>query len=381
MARIVVGSYLVRYPLGGNVSCVLQYLLGLHRLGHEVYFVEKSAYVKSCYDPHANEMTDDCSSGVKIVRDVLTRFGLQDRFCYVDAQDRYHGLSPRSVEAIFRSSDLFIEMGSHEAWLNETGWSKTRILLDGDPGFSQIWIETRISQGDQPPRYDAYFTVGANVGSSRSIAPTAGERWRPYFHPVVVDLFPVTPVGDAAPFTTVMNWESYRPVEYRGESYGHKNIEFDNFLDLPSLTPVSLELAVAGPAVPRERLRRHGWGVRDGRAATITTDCYWDYIRASRGEFTVCKNGFVRMNTGWFGDRSSAYLASGRPVVMQDSGFGSRLPCGVGLFAVKDADEAAAALEEIGRDWPRHSRAAREIAVEYLDAPKVLGRLLRDVGL
>jgi hypothetical protein len=133
--------------------------------------------------------------------------------------------------------------------------------------------------------------------------------------------------------------------------------------------------------VPRERLAARGWNVREGTSTTTTIDSFWDYIRSSRGEFTVCKNGFVEMQTGWFSDRSSAYLASGRPVVMQDTGFGSHLPCGAGLFAVTTAQEAAAALEEINADWVSHSQAARQIALEHLDANVVLTRLLDEAGL
>ena len=381
MARIILGSYLVRYPLGGNVSCVLQYLVGLKRLGHEVYFVEKSGYENSCYDPIKREMTSDCSYGVAVVAELLARFGLQDNFCYVDQQNQYHGMSQKVVNDAFKTSDLFIEMGTHEAWLEESTWSRCRILLDGDPGFSQIWMDLRLTEGNRPPAYDHYFTVGSNIGTPSSSAPTAGATWRHYFHPVVSSLFAVEPVKATAPFTTVMNWESYKTVEYNGQTYGHKNLEFEKFMELPSLTNVSLETAVGGPVVPRELLARHGWRVREGRDVSLTVDAYWDYIRSSLGEFTVCKNGFVAMNTGWFGDRSSVYLASGRPVVMEDTGFGSRLPCGTGLFAVKTRDEAAAAFEEIEKDWARHSTAAREIAVEYLDADKVLRQLLQEAGV
>lgn len=381
MARIILGSYLVRYPLGGMVSYVMQYLIGLQRLGHDVYFVEKSGYASSCYDPEKNAMTSDCSYGVGVIRGLFDRFGLSNRFCFVDEENNYHGMSAKKADEVFRSSDLFIEMGTHEAWRDESAHSQRRILLDGDPGFSQIWLDQRKAAGEVPPEYDAYFTVGSNVGTSISTAPTAGESWHHYFHPVVTSLFPVVPAPESAPFTTVMNWESYKTVEYNGREYGHKNIEFEKFIDLPQVTSIPLEVAVAGPGVPRERLASRGWKVKEGTRTTTTVDSFWDYVRDSRGEFTVCKNGFVEMQTGWFSDRSSVYLASGRPVVMQDTGFGSHLPCGSGLFAVSTAEEAASALEEINGDWEHHSKAAREIAVEHLDAAVVLTRLLQEVGL
>lgn len=367
--------------MGGMISYVLQYLIGLDRLGHDVYFVEKSGYPNSCYDPERHTMTSDCSYGVRIVSELLTRFGLGGKYCYVDEEGHYYGMSAATINDVFRSSDLFIEMGSHEAWLEESVWSRRRILLDGDPGFNQIWAEQRLENGEHPPKYDAYFTVGANVGTAASTAPTAGEHWRPYFHPIVTELIEPVAVEDSAPFTTVMNWESYGKVEYKGREYGHKNMEFDRFIDLPRLTSAPLEVAVAGPQVPRQHLADQGWRVREGTTTTKTVDSFWDYVRCSRGEFTVCKNGFVAMNTGWFSDRSAVYLATGRPVVMQDTGFGSSLPTGTGLFAVRTADEAAAAIDEINTDWPRHSRAARDIAVEYLDASVVLKRVLREAAI
>lgn len=381
MARIVLGSYLVRYPLGGNMSCVLQYLLGLLHLGHEMYFVEKSGYSQSCYDVSKNVMTDDCSYGMRVVGGLLARFGLGDRWCYVDADERYHGLGRERVQAIFKSADLFIEMGTHEAWLAEAADAELRVLVDGDPSFSQMWMENRAAAGEHVPRYDHYYTVGSNVGTDRSTAPTAGETWRHLFHPVMLSLFPAGSPNPDAPFTTVMNWESYAPVEYKGRQFGHKNLEFRKFMGLPQATATPLELAVAGPNVPADLLRESGWRVRDAHSATISFDSYAEYIRGSKGEFTVCKNGFVATQCGWFGDRSSVYLASGRPVIMQDTGFGSRLPCGRGLFAVRTVDDAVAAIDEIQGNYEYHSRWARAIANEFLDAPLVLGRFLREIGV
>jgi hypothetical protein len=381
MARIILGSYFVRYPLGGNLSCVLQYLLGIHRLGHEIYFVEKSGYADSCYDVPRNMMTDDCTYGISIVNALLARFGLEHRWCYVDAANCYHGMSKREIDEVFRSADVFIEMGTHEAWLEEAERARLRVLVDGDPGFSQMWMENRSARGEWAPEYDYYFTVGRNVGTERSTAPTAGKIWHPSFHPVDVDLFPPSASMPEAPFTTIMNWKSYSTVEYRGVTYGHKNDAFETFVNLPSLVESPLELAVAGHDLPSDRLSAAGWRLRDAHAVTISFDSYARYVGASRGEFSVCKQGFVATNCGWFGDRNAVYLASGRPVIQQDTGFSDHLPTGCGLFAVRDADEAAMAILEITRDYARHSAAAREIAREYLHAPVVMKRLFDEIGV
>jgi hypothetical protein len=381
MARIVIGSYMVRYPLGGVLSSSLQWLVGFQRMGHDVYFVEKNGWANSCYDPSKNVMSDDCSYGTRALDELLSRFGLENRWCFVDAEGRYHGLARERIEAVFRSADVFVDRGTHGAWLAEAGHSGLRVYVDGEPGMRQMRMENSLAAGETLPEYDFYFTTGRNVGTARSSSPTAGKTWRPIAHPVVVDLFSHRPAGDGAAFTTVMNWQSYEPIRFRGDVFGHKDVEFEKFIDLPQRTGVPMEVAASGGKLPVERLRQAGWRILDAHQVTVSVDSYWEYLSCSRGEFGVCKSGFVRTNNGWFGDRGSAYLASGRPVVQQDTGFGDHLPCGVGLMAVRTADEAAAAIEEITADYERHSRRAREIAKEHLEASKVLGGFLREIGL
>jgi hypothetical protein len=177
-----------------------------------------------------------------------------------------------------------------------------------------------------------------------------------------------------------MNWQSHARFEYEGVTYGQKDMEFDKFAHLPARTPAVMEMAVAGGSVPRDPLASAGWRVRDALEVTRTLDSYMDYIRHSKGEFAVCKNVFVATNSGWTSDRSAAYLASGRPVVMQETGFSHHIPCGEGLFAVRTIEEAAGAIEEINLNYDRHRRAAREIAREYFEASKVMERMLNQLG-
>lgn len=363
------------------MSWVLQYLLGFQKLGHDLYFVEKSDYADACYNPVKNTMSDDCSYGIATVRELLGRFGLQDRWCFVDAQERYHGLSRQRVEALFQSADVFIDMGTHGAWFLEAAAAQLRVLVDGEPGFTQIKLEKRLAAGEAVPEYDCYYTVGQNIGTAQTTAPTARKVWRSLFHPVDTDLFHTEPSPHHAPFTTVMNWQSHPPLEFNGATYGQKDREFARFMDLPRRTESTLEVAISGRNVPTAQLFASGWRVRDAHAVTLSFDSFQEYIRASRGEFSVCKHVFVATHSGWFSDRSAAYLASGRPVVLQDTGFSVHLPCGRGLFAVRTVDEAAAALDEINSDYHRHTQWAREIGCEYLEATKVLGRFLRELGL
>lgn len=381
MARIIVGSYMVRYPLGGMMSWVLQYLVGFQQFGHEVYFVEKSGYADSCYDPVRDIMSDDCRYGAQVVNEILRRHGLQDRWCYVDAGGTYHGLPRQRIEEVFRSADLFFDMGTHGDWLGEASKTGLRVLVDGEPAFTQMKMANRMASGEDLPEYDRYYTTGQNIGTDHSTAPTAGRLWRTLFHPVSIDLFPPLRVENGSPFTTVMNWQSYEPVRYNGDVYGHKDIEFERFSHLPQATNVPLEVAVSGKAVPREKLARLGWSIRDAHDVSISFDSFVDYIYRSMGEFSVCKNGYVTTRSGWFSDRSAAYLAAGRPVILQETGFSQHLPCGEGLFAVEDVTMAAEALEEVQRQFRFHSNRAREIAYEYLDTSKVLRKFLDEVGI
>jgi hypothetical protein len=381
MARIVVNSYMVRYPLGGMMSWVLQYLVGFHRMGHEVYFVEKSGYPSDCYDAERDIMTDDCKYGVGVVDELLARFGLDERWCFVDAGGEHHGLSERQLSRAFEAADLYIDMGTRGDWTEEAEASGARVFVDGEPGYCQIRMEKALAAGQESPRFDHYYSTGRNIGTAKASAPTAGKRWRPIFHPVNVELFENRPPPAGAGYTTVMNWQSHPPLEFEGRVYGQKDLEFEKFVSLPGATNASLELAVSGERVPSGRLLDAGWKLRDSHEVTASYDSFIDYIRSSRGEFSVAKNVFVATRSGWFSDRSAAYLASGRPVVMQDTGFSSHLPCGEGLFAIDSAEEAAEALDQIEADYPRHRAAAREVAAEHLDAPKVLARLLEEVGL
>jgi hypothetical protein len=385
MGRVVFGGWMVRYPLGGNLSWGLQWMLGAKRLGHDVYMVERASWENECYDPVRAAMTDDCRVGAASVDALLRRFGLGESWAFADLGGTYHGMSKARVRDLLASCDAFVDLGTHGAWLDELSGPVVRVLVDGEPGYTQMTMESR--HGDDPREgYDVFFTNGADVGSAHSSAPAAGKRWHGVFNPVVADLFDCVPAEPEAPFTTVMNWRAHERIEYDGTVYGQKDVEFAAFADLPRRVSASLELAAAGlghsnGGPSAEDLSAQGWGLVDPHTNAGSFDSFASYIRGSRGEFTVCKNVFVATSSGWFSDRSAAYLASGRPVVMQDTGFSRHLPCGDGLFAVSNADEAAAAIEEIDAHWAHHSRAAREIAEEHLDASRVLPAFFDEIGV
>ena len=386
MARIVFGTYMFRYPLGGLLSCMLQWILGFKLLGHDIYVVEKSGWPGSCYDPSRQTSSDDCTFGIRVISALLARFGLGECWCYVDAEGRHHGLSRCRLAEIFSSADVFIDYGAHGHWEEESARCGVRVLVDGEPAFRQMKLELNPEVHAIAMRaYDRYFTIGQNIGTPQCPATTAGISWGHVLSPVVLELFsddadPESALPVDAPFTTVMNWRSHDELDFHGQLFGQKDAEFSKFLQLPQLVAAPMEVAISGEA-PVARLMESGWRVRRAQDVTIDFDTFVRYIKRSRGEFSVCKNVFVVTRSAWFSDRSAAYLASGRPVVMQNTGFSEHLPCGKGLFAVDTVEQARDAIEEICAEFPRHSRAARRVAAEHLAAERVLKRFLTELGV
>ncbi len=377
MARIIVSGTIVRYPLAGMVQWFLGWIVGLSQLGHTVYFVEKSGWPESCFDPTKGTMGDDCTYGLQSVATALNRYRLGQQWCYVDHSGQYHGMSEKEVELAFSSADLFLDLEWGE-WRDEAQNAQLRVFVDGEPGWFQIKLANEPPH--DPPVYDAYYTVGLNIGTSRSSAPTAGIDWRGTQSPLLIDEFPVSKPPRNGPYVTIMNWTSHKEVEYNGVTYGQKDIEFAKFMELPQLIDSPFTLAVAGSA-PRDQLRGYGWVLADPHEVTRTTVTLQRFLHSSRGYFSVAKNVRVATNAGWFSDIAGYSLATGRPAILQESGFSDHLPTGSGLFAVESAQEAAEAVRVIEHDYQKHAASARRIAEEYLDARVVLKKMLDDVGV
>lgn len=378
------GSYMIRYPLGGNLSWALQYLSGFKDLGHEVYLIEKHTYDDSCFDPVQQILTNDCSSGIRIVSQLLQRFGLENNWCFIGEDNTHYGLSKTQVDDLFKNADLFIENGSHEAFQEELASSNAKsVYIDVDPAFTQIKWHNRSNNGFPVPSFDYYYTNGLNVGQPGNILPTCDLTWRYIFNPVNTRLFKTTSPKKDAPYSTIMNWRSYyaRPT-YKGVSYGHKEQEFKKFENLPARVDVPLEVTLANIPLNKDKeLESMGWHVRHAHEVTSTYDVFQQYLQEVRGEFSVVKHMYAATCSGWFSDKSAAFLASGRPVILQETGFSQHLPVGEGLFAVNEKEEAKGAIETIESNYELHSRKAREIAVEYLDTNRVLGKFISELGL
>lgn len=374
--RIIVAGYLVRGPLGGMASYHLQYLRGLLDLGHEVFFIEDSDDYPACYDPVQDVTGTDASYGLRFATATFRRAGLADRWAYHDAHSgRWHGPRAEDAVALCKSSELLIDIGGlapERSWLFEI---PARALVDIDPVFTQIRHLTDPAARQRARNFTAFFTVAENIGRGADI-PDDGLPWRPTRQPIVLDDWqPSDPPPDAG-FSTVMLWDSYPAREFEGRHYGMKSESFEPFIELPSRVSVGMELAVGSASAPIDRLRKQGWSIRDSREPTRDPWSYAKYISGSLAEFSVAKQAYVATRSGWFSDRSAAYLASGRPVLLQETGFSDRLETGRGLLAYRTPDQAVAGIEEIRRQFPQHMRAARELAESRFDSKQILSELV-----
>lgn len=375
----IFAGYLARYPLGGHLLSQFHFLAGLTKLGYEVVFLEHYGWPNACYDPRTNTMTDDPAYGLSQILPFFMHIGLQ-RWCYVDASEIWHGLQRDKVRTLCRDA-AFVMSSSSTTWLDELRECPTRIFVDIDPGFTQFKMSSTPSLScpgyASPHDFNFHFTFGERIGKPGCPIPTHGVHWYPCRQPLARDLISPTFTPQATRFTTVMSWTAYGSVEYQGVSYGQKNVELLKYLDLPRRAGNVFEIALGGVDAPAQMLRDAGWIVSEALGATLSVEAYLDYIGQSRGEFSVAKEAYVKTRCGWFSDRTVAYLASGKPAIVQDTGFTETLPSGEGLFAFRTADDVVTALDQIAIDYERHCRAARQIAQEYFDSDKVLRAMLQ----
>ncbi len=378
--RVVVLGYIIRGPVGGMAWHHLNYIAGLHRLGHEVLFLEDSDdSAWSCYNPSTGETGADPGYGMTFIADAFARLGLPPAWAYWD-QNTSRWLGPRASDAVAwcRSADLLISVSGINPLRPWTQSIPRRVLIDTDPVFMQIRHLTEPGARARAAAHNLFFTFGENFGQPGCLTPDDGFSWRPTRQPIALDAWAATPppTGPEAAFSTVMLWESYPAREYGGRSFGMKSRSFADFIDLPGRAPAPLELALGGHGAPRDDLRARGWKLADPLVVAHGPWEYQGYIRASRGEFSVAKHGYATSRCGWFSERTACYLAAGRPAVVMDTGFRSWLPEGDGLFSFSTADEAIDGIRKVTTDPERHGRAARAIAAAHFDARIVLGRLL-----
>lgn len=374
--RIVVLGYIVRGPLGGMAWHHLQYVLGLVRLGHDVLFIEDSDDYPSCYDPSRDCVDTDASFGLQFTAAAFKRLGLDTQWAYYDSHSsRWDGPAGDRAAAFATSADLLLNVSGVNPLRPWTVDVPVRVLIDTDPVFTQVRHLQDTAARERAEAHNAFFSFGELFGASGTSIPDDGFRWHPTRQPIVLDAWPVSEGPENGSFTTVMQWQSYAPCRYDGQYYGMKADSFVDYCAIPASVSEKFELAAGGRA-PLELLRQHGWQTMSSLEVTSDPWTYQRYIIQSKGEFSVAKHSYVAARSGWFSERSACYLAAGRPVVLQDTGFSKTLPTGVGLCAFESPESAIAAVRDVAGDYLKHCRAAREIAEAYFDARLVLTTLI-----
>jgi hypothetical protein len=384
--RLVVLGMMGRSPFGGQTWLYLNWLRGFQRLGHEVFYVEDDTVWP--YHPEANAITDDCSYAVAHIERSLERIGLGDHWAFrlADRDGSCFGMTPEQLAELYRSCDALLNVVGATDLRDEHLMAPLRIYVETDP----VIAELQLAKGDEHTRaafaaHDVIATYGENFGAPDCLVPLDGIPFVKTRQPVDLELWPAAYTPSAERFTTIGNYRhNGNDVEWQGDVYTwSKHHEWQRFADLPSHTTQQFELALKiDEPDDAAFLERHGWRVVSPFAMSLDVfGAYPDYIRASRAELTVAKDQNVRLRSGWFSERDVCYLASGKPVVAQETGFSNVLPSGEGLFGFTTLGEAVAAVEEINADYSRHCRAAREIAEEFFDARTVARHLLDDVGL
>ena len=384
--KIIVFGILFWYPLAGVTYQFLHYLIGLRRLGYDPYYIEDSG--RWIYDPRLNDLSPEASANIDAVLPALKAHGFGERWAFRGnyPDGRCYGMTEEQILRLYREADAFLNVTGAQEIREEHLDCKRRIYVESDPFAAQI----KVAKGDQGmigalAAHDTLFSFGENLGAPDCAVPIERFRWLPTRQPVVLELWNNPHAADsAAAYNTITTWHNTgKDIAWRDDTwYWTKDREFEKFLGLPLLCPqVTFELAAGVDGKVKRRLDDHGWCQVSSIEMSRDVEVYRNYIQRSRGEFTVARDQYVRANTGWFSDRSACYLAAGRPVITQETGFSKFLPAGRGLFSFTTQDDILKAVDAVETDYEGHCRAAREIAAEYFAAERVLGSLMQRAGL
>jgi hypothetical protein len=383
--KIVLLGTITNMPVAGVIWQYVHYLIGFQRLGYEVYYVEQHGR-----NPSMMMKTPQCDGvgkAAEFIASIMDRFDLGRAWAYhaLHEDGRCLGMSDTQLKELFASADLIINMHGSTLPRPEHYATDRLVYLETDPVLLQIELDREEHATIEfLEHHCAFFTFGENIGNSDCALPVpkhfAFQRTR---QPVVIDLWSNRKAPDSGTLTTIGNWrQQWRNVVFRGGTYTwSKHVEFLKFIDLPARTTQPLEIALSRyTEQDKKMLEQKGWKTRHALDFSMDMDAYADYIAGSHGEFTVAKDQNVRLRSGWFSDRSATYLAAGRPVITQETGFSNILPTGEGLFAFSTMGEILAAVSAINLDYGRHRHAAQEIARNYFSHEVVLGNLLRECG-
>ncbi|MCK4977001.1 MAG: hypothetical protein KAS36_08715 [Anaerolineales bacterium] len=404
--RIIVTGLITQHPLMGGITWhYLQYLLGLSRLGHDVYYFEDSGEFPYNLDGGASGadwIARNCTDNIGYLANVMSRFGFENRWVYrFPLESEWFGLSDRKRKEVIQSADLLINVSGTLETPSNYRKIPHLLYIDTDPVVTQIKIASgRVEFIERVEVHDTHFSFGESLSED---VPATGYQWRPTRQPIVLSEWrPSTSRRES--FTTVMNWTSYEPLIHSGRTYGQKDVEFKRFLELPKqVSPVAMEVALSRTQhlkwqarnenlppgsdesaddktnwTPHDLISHAGWRVVDAIQVCGDLDSYRHYIESSMAEWSVAKNAYILERPGWFSERSACYLAAGRPVVVQDTGIAGILPIGEGILSFITLQESVAAIQDVVTNYVRHAKAARAIAEMYFDSDKVLTRLIND---
>ncbi len=385
--RIIVTGLVGLYPVGGVAWDYLQYVIGFLKMGHDVYYHEDTWSWP--YHPLERTYTQDPTYSVEYLRDFFARYapGLSDRWHYLHLHETSYGMSREKFDRVAETADIFLNVSGACMIPENLSGKCVKIFLDTDPGYNQIMLSEKFSWSENVERWcasvaahDRHFTYAENIYGPDCLVPRLDFNWKTTRMPVAVDLWEhLANVRPSGPWTTVMTWNAFKgKLIYKGVEYGSKGAEFEKLMNLPAAVNMPLKVAIGGINAPLERLSATGWQVADGPEATVTPAMYQDFIATSRGEISPAKHVYVALKTGWFSCRSACYLAAGRPVVVQDTGFTSVIPAGKGILAYSTAEEAASGLAEAEKNYDLHAAAALDMAREYFECGRVLQKLVDD---
>ncbi len=386
--RIVVMGFMGSMPIAGVIWQHVHYLVGLQRLGHDVYYIEDSARLP--YNPETFEINNEFDYAARLLNRLSQEFGFKNRwgFCarYLPGNPTA-GLALKKIRQLYRDADAILNTCGAQEFNDDLLVSDRILYIESDPGVEQIKIDKGVrSTVSYLGRHHALFTFGENVATTSFPVPTHGFKWLPTRQPVVTDLWKTNrSPSRAAVFTSVANWSTsgLKDIMWRGEKYlWSKSREFLRFISAPKESGETFELATnINDAKTRANFERRGWRLTSPLQMSVDYWLYRDYIQRSKGEFTVAKDQYVRLNTGWFSDRSVCYLAAGRPVIIQETGFTRIYGGKVGLLSFRSLGEIVDAVKMINADYAKHSRAARALAREFFEAKKVLKSILDHAGI
>ena len=382
--KIIVFGILFWYPLAGVTYQFLHYLMGLRQLGYDSYYVEDSG--RYIYDPDLNDLSPDADKNIAAVVPALEAHGFANRWAFRGKYPggKCYGMTEEQILGLYREADAFLNITGAQELREEHLQIPRRIYVETDPVASQIRVANgHAEQTAALDAHDTYFSFGENFGAPDCRVPVVRYDWQPTRQPVVLDLWSNSVDTTGAPYTTIATWRNDgKDIEYAGETYyWSKHREFLKIIDLPRRRDVLFEIAAGKDDEAEVVLVANGWRFKDSISVSRDMESYRLYLQSSRGEFTVAKDQNVRLKSGWFSDRSACYLAAGRPVITQETGFSNILPTGEGLFGFETMDDILRAVDAIESNYDRAAGAARAIANEYFAADRVIGSLMQRAGL